>query len=278
MKYSVKIQDVVQLSIVCRQLKMHEIVWYDITHMKNTQKGFVRPLIIVLIAVLVVVGEMYFINSRKAAAPVVVDTEVQRLDQIQQQVDKAAESVTSQQQTTDIVPAKVTTGIANMQPILVKKFFDDYRFSISYPKTWTVSTADNKPYYSTVNFVGGTNIKASVLITNDPGQVVPILQSGLGTGVADPSRTKKTEMTVRGLRVIRWDYVNPGDVGSGTKNHTEWDVIKSCNADTVYVINDLTLFNNFYLVDANGNESGTANFRLCSAFDQSRPYTEHREK
>ena len=51
--------------------------------MKNLQKGFVVPLLLVFIAVLLVGGGVYVYENKKAEAPVVVDTETQQLNQVQ---------------------------------------------------------------------------------------------------------------------------------------------------------------------------------------------------
>lgn len=55
--------------------------------MKNLQKGFIVPLLLVIIATLVVGGGVYIYKNKKTEAPVVIDTETKSSTQNQQQTD-----------------------------------------------------------------------------------------------------------------------------------------------------------------------------------------------
>jgi len=55
--------------------------------MKNSQKGFIVPALLVVIALLVIGGGVYVYENKKAGAPVVVNTATQQPDQVQQQTD-----------------------------------------------------------------------------------------------------------------------------------------------------------------------------------------------
>jgi hypothetical protein len=52
--------------------------------MKNSQKGFVVPLLIVIIALLVIGGGVYVYENKKVGTPVVIDNATQQSDQVQQ--------------------------------------------------------------------------------------------------------------------------------------------------------------------------------------------------
>ncbi len=156
---------------------------------------------------------------------------------------------------------KFTVTGAISKPTLIKKLFNG--FTVGYPNSWKILSQDQYPNYSITAFTTDSNSRVSVLSTGDQTQIGAIL-AGPVVGGIDSSKTKKTEFTERGLHVIRWDYVFVGDSGFGAKNRSVWVVLRSCNIDTVYVIDDQTLFNNFSLVDVNGNESGSAKFSLCS--------------
>ena len=55
--------------------------------MKNSQKGFIVQLLLVIIAVLVVGGGVYIYENKKTEAPVVVDNEAEQTKQTPQQTD-----------------------------------------------------------------------------------------------------------------------------------------------------------------------------------------------
>ena len=65
--------------------------------MKNSQKGFVVPLLLVIIAVLVIGGGVYVYENKKTEAPAVVDTGTQPVNQ--QQTNTQTPPVTAQQNT-----------------------------------------------------------------------------------------------------------------------------------------------------------------------------------
>ncbi len=157
---------------------------------------------------------------------------------------------------------KFTVTALNSQVSLIKKIFSG--FSVRYPNNWTILSQDQYPNFSVVAFTTDKNGRASVTFTGDQTQIGAILKTGPVAGGVDDSKTKRTEFNERGLRVIKWDYVFVGDAGSGVKDRSVWVVLRSCNIDTVFLIDDVTLFSNFALIDANGNESGSSKFSLCS--------------
>ncbi|TSC68745.1 MAG: hypothetical protein G01um101466_311 [Parcubacteria group bacterium Gr01-1014_66] len=55
--------------------------------MKNSQKGFIVPVLLIIIALLVVGGGVYVYESKKTETPIVVDTETQQSNQVQQQTN-----------------------------------------------------------------------------------------------------------------------------------------------------------------------------------------------
>jgi len=56
-------------------------------NMKNSQKGFIVPLLLAIIAVLVVGGGVYIYNNKKAEVPAIVDTGTQPVNQNPQQTN-----------------------------------------------------------------------------------------------------------------------------------------------------------------------------------------------
>ena len=52
--------------------------------MKNKQKGFVVPLLIAIIALLIIGGGVYIYENKKAEAPALTNTGIQQSDQVQQ--------------------------------------------------------------------------------------------------------------------------------------------------------------------------------------------------
>jgi hypothetical protein len=62
--------------------------------MKNSQKGFIVPLLLVIIAVLVVGGGVYIYENKKTEAPIIVDTKTGSSNQNQQQTDTKTPSQT----------------------------------------------------------------------------------------------------------------------------------------------------------------------------------------
>lgn len=65
--------------------------------MKNSQKGFIVPVLLVIIALLVVGGGVYVYENKKTEIPAVVDTGTQQSDQAQQQTNTQTLPVTNQQ-------------------------------------------------------------------------------------------------------------------------------------------------------------------------------------
>lgn len=64
--------------------------------MKNLQKGFIVPVLLVIIALLVVGGGVYVYKNKKTEAPVVVDTETKPSNQNQQQTNTQTTPVNTQ--------------------------------------------------------------------------------------------------------------------------------------------------------------------------------------
>jgi hypothetical protein len=88
--------------------------------MKNTQSGFIAPILLVVIALLVIGGGVYVYENKKVEAPAVVNTETQESNQQQTSV----KNVPSSQQT--------TSGFV--------KYFSPLGFQLSLPEGWVVKT------------------------------------------------------------------------------------------------------------------------------------------
>jgi hypothetical protein len=89
--------------------------------MKNSQKGFIVPVLLVIIALLVVGGGVYIYENKKVEIPAVVDTGTQPTNQNQQQ--------------TNTQTPPVTTGL---------KTYSNSGIEFKYPATWAVTKKDNE--------------------------------------------------------------------------------------------------------------------------------------
>lgn len=88
--------------------------------MKNLQQGFIMPLLLAIVAVLVVGGGVYVYKNQKVEKPV-VDSGIEQSDQNQQKVDAQTPPVVAKE------------NISNWK-IYTNK---EYGFDLQYPKEWT---------------------------------------------------------------------------------------------------------------------------------------------
>jgi len=93
--------------------------------MKNHQKGFIVPVLLVIIALLVIGGGVYVYKNQKAEMPTVVDTEIKQQDQVQQQTNTKTSLVNTQ------------TEISNW------KTYAGTNYIIKYPSDWHTRSVDN---------------------------------------------------------------------------------------------------------------------------------------
>ncbi len=100
--------------------------------MKNSQKGFVVPLLIAIIVVLVIGGGIYIYENKKVEVPIVVDNTTQQPDQVQQ-TNSQNPSVTKG--TNNYSFKSIDKGKAKTGP------YDDYSVEI-YKNNKLVSTVD----------------------------------------------------------------------------------------------------------------------------------------
>lgn len=91
--------------------------------MKSSQKGFIVPVLLVIIAILVVGGGVYIYENKKAETPTVVSIETQPVNQNQQQTN------------TQTPPPPITTGL---------KIYSNNGIEFKYPATWVIKTKDNE--------------------------------------------------------------------------------------------------------------------------------------
>ena len=69
--------------------------------MKNSQQGFVVPLLLVVIVLLVLGGGVYVYKNQKVEKPVVVDTGIQQSDQNQQKTETKTPPVVAKENTSN---------------------------------------------------------------------------------------------------------------------------------------------------------------------------------
>ncbi len=135
-------------------------------------------------------------------------------------------------------------------------------FSVVYPAYWTMSE-EVHPTYSSYTF-SSKDKSVSVLDVSDQNEIASIRESGPVGGGYDPSRTKVSEFSKNGLKFSKWEYAMVGDAGSGSRTKTVWVVIRSCNIDRAYIIDDEILAENFMLTDSQGRDSRSPQFAVCS--------------
>ena len=96
-------------------------MWYNFSTMKNKQKGFVTPLLIGIIVILIIGGAIYFYENKKAEAPISLNT--------------------GTQQSNTIVPVNSQGDASGWQTY---SYNDSYNnFSVQYPSGYVIT--DQKP-------------------------------------------------------------------------------------------------------------------------------------
>jgi len=109
--------------------------------MKNSQKGFIAPILLIFIALLVVGGGVYIYENKKAEVPTVIDTGTQQSNQNQQQTNTQTLPVSTQQNST-----KNKSTVKNSEVLFFQNYnkdnFTQYDqakyYSVRYPKGWAV--------------------------------------------------------------------------------------------------------------------------------------------
>ena len=127
--------------------------------MKNQYKGFIVPLLLGIIALLVIGGGMYVYESKKTEAPIVpVDTDVQTTNQVQQTTTQNPPVTT--QQNTQPPAGNPTVGNNNKIAVAGMKQYTDSNFGFSfwYPSSWTVQNGSIQDTY-----IGGAVQKTLVV-------------------------------------------------------------------------------------------------------------------
>lgn len=127
--------------------------------MKNSQKGFIVPFLLVIIAILVVGGGVYIYESKKVETPsAVVDTGTQPANQNQQQTNTQIPPASTQPINP---PTNNPTNFPTTKISVVgmKQYTDsNFGFSFWYPSSWTVQNGSMQDTY-----VGGTVQKTLVV-------------------------------------------------------------------------------------------------------------------
>ncbi|MCX6752632.1 MAG: hypothetical protein NTZ87_04025 [Candidatus Nomurabacteria bacterium] len=93
--------------------------------MKNSQKGFIVPLLIAIIAVLVIGGGVYIYNNKKVGEPVLPE-------------DTTTQTTTQNQQQTNTRTLPVTLDLSSSSTSNWKTYTNnEYGFEFKYPTDWT---------------------------------------------------------------------------------------------------------------------------------------------
>lgn len=132
--------------------------------MKDLQKGFIVPVLLVIIAIFVVGGGVYIYENKKTEAPAVVNTETQQPTQVQQtntQTPSVSNPTTNQTPTNN--PVQQTNPPATKISVAGMKQYTDSNFGFSfwYPSSWTVQNGSIQDTY-----VGGT-VQKTLIVSPD---------------------------------------------------------------------------------------------------------------
>lgn len=96
--------------------------------MQNNQKGFIAPILLAIIALLVIGGGAYIYQNKKVEVSVPIDVETQQINQIGQQ--------------TNIQTSPVNTQTNNLN---WKTYINNqYGFEFSYPKDWEINVQSSR--------------------------------------------------------------------------------------------------------------------------------------
>jgi len=132
--------------------------------MKNSQKGFVVPLLVAIIAVLVIGGGVYVYENKKVEIPAVVDSAIQQSNQIQQ-TDTQNSIVTDQQNNLVTKTSSATNQVVAKPSITVisPNGQEIWQEGKVYPIKWS---AKNIPGNQTIRLVDANNSVIRVIDSN----------------------------------------------------------------------------------------------------------------
>src|SRR3989344_4348691 len=137
-------------------------------NMKNSKKGFIVPVLLVIIALLVVGGGVYIYENKKAEVPAVVDTGTQQSNQNPQQTNTQTPPVTTQPVSQPSTNNPTNPPTTKISVVGMKQYTDsNFGFSFWYPNTWKIQSTAIKN-----NYAGGTVQKTLTIappsVTIDP--------------------------------------------------------------------------------------------------------------
>lgn len=108
-------------------------------HMKNKQKGFIVPLLITIIAVLVIVSGYYIIANKKAANIEETNTATNNYS-LETAPTNSAQNPNQDQQITD-TQVQVNTTVSTSQNTSLQTYSNtQYSFQLQYPKDWYIGS------------------------------------------------------------------------------------------------------------------------------------------
>ena len=172
--------------------------------MKNNQyiqqaqykKGFIVPILIAIIALLVAGGGAYIYQNKKTEVPAVVDTTTQQLNQIQQQTKSS----------------QTDTSTLNWET------YSNADFSLKYPATWYLNS-------SSPGFINITNYDSSVI----PGSDAPISSENIWINVSSYPPGKYNNFSINETLE---SWVNK--IGLSDKQNILIDDIKAVRGKIIY--------------------------------------------
>ena len=183
--------------------------------MKNSQKGFIVPLLLVIIAVLVVGGGVYVYENKKAEVPAVVDTGTQQTNTQTPPVINTP---------TNTPPSQTGTSFKVLSP----NAEDEMAFFIKLKNTIALSSNSPRPVIKiTANFKPGGNVPGFAGVDVS------------GSNVYEVKISSKLQVIARGLftnSTIPNSGPLPPKVGSETTYTIIWSLANMTNdADNVVV-------------------------------------------
>ncbi len=165
--------------------------------MKNKQEGFIVPLLIAIIAVLVIGGVVYIYNNKKAEIPAVIDTTTQQSNQNEQQTNTKTPPVNTQ---TNNSSWKTYTNIKQ-------------GYSFQYPEKLSLSTSGEvlnlSHSISFDNYGGGCDMKGDAKLSktlNDFDLSIDIVSGTVNPPYVDGDYSQ-------GILIGKWSYIGAEGCG-----------------------------------------------------------------
>ena len=210
--------------------------------MKNQQKGFVVPLLVAIIALLVVSAGVYVYENKKAEVPIVTNTEIQQPDQVQQQTNTQTLPVNTQTINSNSIDTSNWKTYTNSNPA----------FSFNYPSSWNPPVINQQNTRVFTDFGNGFSVTTGFYYDQVKGRNSTVLEIINGYKNSSTIKNVQTEnIKVDGHLATKITYY-----GSDTKkNYTD-----------VYIYQDQQIQEKFIELNADDSVDATTFNQILSTF------------